>query len=335
MRPFISVVVPAYNSEKTLAQTIEDILGQTYENYELVLVDDGSTDRTAEVCDRFAADHPEIVVIHQENRGLSGARNRGTSLASGEYVSYVDSDDRIERDYLEVLVDALSETGADIACGGVNRVRENDSIVMGKRQEGTGVVELLDRRQAIGEMMTRRKLRVGSWCRLIPRTWMLDTPFLEGKYYEDLSNSYRIFLRAEKTAVVDRTLYYYVMRSGSITGRKQTTLQQCLDYNEAIQLCAGGVRNVFPELEKDIAVLKARDYMSLYLHIQRCLEQNQETERIKQEITAWMKENWRKAAQNPKAPANVRLRTALFRLSPGLYEKAYYMGIGIKGKKLG
>ncbi len=335
MKPFISVIVPAYNAEKTLVQVLEDILGQTYENYELILVDDGSTDGTAEICDRYAVDHPEISVIHQENRGLSGARNRGTKLARGEYVSYVDSDDRIEKDYLKVLVDALNATGAEVACGGVDRMREGEVPAEKKRREKEAVIELLDRRQALSEMLTRRKLKVGSWCRLVPRTWMTEAPFPEGKYYEDLSHSYRIFLRAEKTAVVNKTLYHYVMRSGSITGRKQTTLQQCLNYYEAIHLCAEGVRNIFPDLEKDIAALEARDYMSLYLHIQRCLEQNQETERIKHEIKAWMKENWRKAAANSKAPANVRLRTAMFRLSPELYEKAYYAGIGIKGKRFG
>lgn len=89
-----------------------DSLRHTYENYELILADDGSMDRTVELCDRYAADHPRVIVIHQKNQGSSDARNRGTCLAGEEYVSYVDSDDRIEPDYLQVLVDALSETGA-------------------------------------------------------------------------------------------------------------------------------------------------------------------------------------------------------------------------------
>lgn len=335
MKPFISVIVPAYNAEKTIEKTIGDVLGQTYDHYELILVDDGSTDRTPEICDRFASEHPNVSVIHQENRGLSGARNRGTASARGAYVSYVDSDDRIEKDYLEVLVEALNTTGAQIACGRIERIREKDTpektTEKGKKTE----FQLLDRRQAAGEMLTKRKLKIGAGCRLVPREWMTEAPFLEGKYYEDLSNSYKIILRAESIAVADKILYHYVMRSGSITGRKQTTIGQCLDYYEAIHLCADGVRNVFPEMGNDIAVLMARDYMSLYLHLGRCEEKNSDTERIEKEIISWMKGNWSKAAMNKKAPINVRLRTMLFRLSPGLYEKMYYAGIGLKGKKLG
>lgn len=233
MKPFISVIVPAYNAEKTLVQVLEDILGQTYENYELILVDDGSTDGTAEICDRCAANHTNVRVIHQENRGASAARNRGTELAQGEYVSYVDSDDRIEKDYLEKLVDALITTGAEVACGGVDRMREDAVPDDRKRQKKGTAIELLDRRQALSEMLTRRKLKDGPWCRLVPRTWMTDAPFPEGKYYEDLSQTYRILLRAKKTAVVNRTIYHYVRRSGSITGRKQTTLPQCLDTRRA------------------------------------------------------------------------------------------------------
>jgi glycosyltransferase involved in cell wall biosynthesis len=328
--PFVSVIVPAYNAEATLLTTVNDILSQTYRDFELVIVDDGSKDRTPEICDSLT--DSRVRVLHQKNGGLSNARNEGTKFAEGNFVLYVDSDDRVEPYCLEFLVKALESTGADMACGGVDRVREDYQL---KPHKAEPTIEALGTEEAIGEMLTERKVHIGTWSRLIPREWVLEEPFLEGKYYEDLSSTYRVNLKARKIAVVHEVLYHYVMRPGSITSRKTTSVKQCADYYEAVNLCARGCVKAFPKLKRDAAVLIGRDYMSLWLHIRRCPDRGNELDRIEHKVLAWLKKNWKIAASNNKAPGNVRLRLILFGISPWLYEKSYYVGIKFTGKKIG
>ena len=329
--PFVSVVVPAYNAEDTVEKTIKDILAQSFQDYEVVLVNDGSTDNTASVCDDLSKLDQRIQVIHQVNGGLSNARNNGTKKAVGEYVTYIDSDDRIEPTYLEYLVRAIREENADIACGRIDRVKE-DYEMTGITGEYT--VEAFNTRDTLSEMLTGKKLTVGACCRLVPREWQLQYPFLDGTYYEDLSNTYKVNMLSKKTVFVDAVLYHYVMRGGSITGRKVTSAKQCKDYNNAIDACYDTVLKVWPDLENDAAVLKARDYMSLYLSIQRCGEKDDLLLQTERRLKKWMKANWSRAAKNPKAPKDVRLRTLLFRISPALYKKIYYIGVRFKGKAI-
>ncbi len=330
--PSVSVIVPAYNAEKSLEKTIGDIIAQTYQDYEIIIVDDGSTDQTPIICDNLSKLNKRIQIIHQVNGGLSNARNNGTRKASGMYVTYIDSDDRIEKYYLEYLMRAIKEEKVDIACGRIDRVREdfNNISEMAKYS-----VEVFDTKETISEMLTGKKLTVGACCRMVPKEWQLRHPFLEGTYYEDLSNTYKINLLSVRTAFIDVILYHYVMRGGSITGRKVTNVKQCKDYSNSIDACYNAVINTYPELKKDAAVLKARDYMSLYLSIHRCNEIDEALREKEYEIREWIKKNWYYVASNKKAPKDVRLRTVLFRLSPAVYEKAYYIGIKGKGKAIG
>ena len=329
--PLVSVVVPAYNAEKTIQNTVDDILSQTYHYYELIIIDDGSRDGTSEICDSFAARDSRIRVIHQTNKGLSCARNTGTREAAGQYITYIDSDDRIDKRYLEYLVRAVTETGADVACGRIDRLREGTEPGEGNEEYA---VTLFDRKECIRQMLTGKEITVSACCRLVPTDRMIACPFQEGAYYEDLSNTYKVNLMSEKTAFINVPLYHYVMRGGSITGQKQITEKQCRDYYDAVNSCSEEIIARFPDLEKDAAVLKAKDYMSLYLNIHRCPEQNDELAAIEQDVIRWMGNIWMKAARNSMAPQNVRLRAMLFGISPRLYEKMYYLGIGIKGKKI-
>ncbi len=329
--PLVSIVVPAYNAEDTIEKTIRDILAQVYQDYEVILVDDGSTDQTPILCDDLSKLDKRIQVIHQVNGGLSNARNNGTKKAVGEYVTYIDSDDRIEPTYLEYLVRAIREENADIACGRIDRVKEDYAM---SDITGQYTVEAFDTRDTLSEMLTGKKLTVGACCRLVPREWQLQYPFLDGTYYEDLSNTYKVNMLSKKTVFVNAILYHYVMRGGSITGRKTTSVKQCLDYNNAINVCYDTVTNKYPELVNDAMVLKARDYMSLYLTIQRCNDRNEELRQIKKTIKLWTKNNWKKTARNLKAPKEVRLRICLFGINPLLYKIAYYVGIKIKGKAI-
>ncbi|WP_034442292.1 glycosyltransferase family 2 protein [Butyrivibrio sp. AE2032] len=327
----VSVIIPAYNAEDTLKNTLSDVLSQSFTDFEVVIVDDGSKDKTGAICDEYKAIDNRIVVLHQKNGGLSNARNNGIKIARGKYITLVDADDRIEKYYLEYLIKAIQDNNADMSCGRTDRVKENYS----PDDEITAFsAELFDRRTALSEMLTGKKITVGPCNRLVPRNWYIESPFLEGKKYEDLSNSYKLHLKSSLVAFVNVPIYHYVMRGGSITGSINVTEKQCMDYYEAINLCADEIGHAYPDLENDIAVLKSRDYMSLYLSIHRCAEISEELLKIELIVLKWVKFNWRKAFTNKKAPINVRLRILLFRISRKLYSFTYYIGIRIKGKAL-
>lgn len=329
--PQISVIIPAYNAEDTIKKTVKDVLTQTYKDFELIIVNDGSTDSTQEICEKIEKKDSRVKVLNQKNGGLSNARNNGIKLATGNYITLIDADDRVELYYLEYLMRAVQENKVDMVCGKTDRVKE------GFRPDGKQVpysAELFNSKDAISEMLTGKKITVGPCNRLVPREWYLEYPFLEGKKYEDLSNSYKLHLKAKTVGYIDVPLYHYMMRGGSITGSRHVSKEQCLNYYEAINLCANGIKNVYPDLKEDIAVLVARDYMSLYLNIHRCTEKSKKLNKMEKIVLSWMKKNWKMAFTNKMAPLSVRLRILLFGISPILYRIMYYVGIRVKGKSI-
>lgn len=116
----VSVIIPVYNDEKYLKQCVESILTQTYTNLEIILVDDGSTDHTPEICEEYREKYDQIRVLHKKNGGVGSSRNAGLALATGEYVLFVDNDDWLEKHHIEELYKLAKENNADIAAGNFN-----------------------------------------------------------------------------------------------------------------------------------------------------------------------------------------------------------------------
>ena len=329
--PQVSIIIPAYNAADTIGYTIEDILRQSFTDYELIIVNDGSKDETESVCQGYALADNRIIIINQENGGPSIARNHGVQIANSNYITFVDADDRIEEKYLEYLFKALKDNAVDMVCGRTDRVKEG-FVPTGCTDEYK--VYVLNQKESLREMLTGKRITVGPCHRLTPKDWYIESPFLEGKKYEDLSNTYKLHLKANSVALVDVCIYHYVMRGGSITGSKVVSARQCENYFEAISLCSNDILERYSELAQDVAVLKYRDYMSLYLLIGRCSDRNERLNDIKRDLQIWCKKNWKSAFSNSMAPLSVRLRVLLFRISPAMYKKIYYVGIRFKGKAI-
>ena len=136
----ISVIVPVYNVEKYIERCVESVLAQTHKEFELILVDDGSTDLSGEICEKLKTKDNRIRVFHQENKGLSAARNKGLIEAAGEYITYIDSDDYVDAFYLEVLHQNAVQYHADISVCGYQRVWENNKTQ--KRENGSEKCDL-------------------------------------------------------------------------------------------------------------------------------------------------------------------------------------------------
>ncbi len=215
--PLISVVVPVYNVEQYLEKCIDSILGQTYPNIELILVDDGSTDGSSEICDKYAFEHDNIKTIHRENGGLSAARNTGVKASNGDYVGFIDSDDYISSVFYESLYSAIAQTGVSMAA-----MRRGVDFFDGEEPDLERDIrfasnfELLTEEQYQVEILYQRSWAGAVW-RLYARELAESVYFPEGLYYEDDETAYRYVHECERVAVLKATnLYAYRQRSTSI-----------------------------------------------------------------------------------------------------------------------
>ena len=213
--PKVSVIVPVYKVEEYLPACLASIRRQTYEDFELILVDDGSPDNCGALCDAYAAENPNTRVIHQENAGLSAARNAGVRDSCGEYVTFVDSDDYIAPDYIEYLVELTEKHGVDISGAKYMKVWSDGM----QRPEGPAE----DRKYPAGEALSKicyRKIPIFAVAKLYRRTLAEANPYPVGQLYEDTATTYKLVGATEAIAYGTKVIYYWRQRSGSITHEK-------------------------------------------------------------------------------------------------------------------
>ena len=210
--PLISVIVPVYKVEKHLDRCVQSIVDQTYRNLEIILVDDGSPDNCPAICDAWAEKDNRIKVIHKENGGLSDARNAGLAVAAGEYVSFIDSDDWVDRSFMETLLDLSVRTGADIAeC---NFIKTSGST---EARTTSDAVTVCTTEEALEKHIKTEMFKQVVWNKLYRRN-VINAVFEKGKYHEDEFWTYQIIANCGKLAHIDRILYFYFQREDSIMG---------------------------------------------------------------------------------------------------------------------
>ena len=227
MQPQVSVIIPVYNVERLLPRCLDSVVAQTLRDIEIICVDDGSPDRSADILKRYAAQDGRIRVILQENRGQGSARNRGFDIATGEFILYVDSDDWIDADYCEKLYAAAVEAGADVACCSIRKIRPSHERWTVR----------YDRMETFSEV--QEKFRVCN-CppdfhivnKLISRKMLSDLGlrFREHVCYEDVEYLMRVLGEGGKLVTVPGTAYRYVFNGSSTTKSAQTPKKQSDKY---------------------------------------------------------------------------------------------------------
>lgn len=210
--PEISIIVPVYKVEKYLNECIDSILAQTFTDFELILVDDGSPDNCPALCDAAAEKDSRVRVIHQQNKGLSGARNAGIDVARGNWLGFVDSDDMIDPTFCEKMLHAAVQAGAEMAVCNILRMKENKAL--DSYQEHCLKDEVLSREEIVHRIQLSPFYMVMT--RLCRREVFEKIRFPEGKNYEDAFTAPEILERVNKAACVAEPLYQYRLRSGSI-----------------------------------------------------------------------------------------------------------------------
>lgn len=209
----ISVIIPIYKVEDYLDKCVQSIVNQTYQNLEIILVDDGSPDRCGQMCEDWAGKDSRIKVVHKENGGLSDARNAGLAVATGDLVSFIDSDDWIEPDFLQTLYDAMED--AQIAECAIHLVDEEGNVLCDR---GPAKGEVIEKKEALRRLILEDGVYQTVWNKLYRRAVIDGILFEKGKYNEDDFWTYLVFDRIEKLALVDKPMLNYLQRGGSIMG---------------------------------------------------------------------------------------------------------------------
>lgn len=259
----ISVIVPVYKVEAYLDRCVQSIVNQTYQNLEIILVDDGSPDNCGAMCDAWAEKDSRIRVIHKANGGLSDARNAGMEIATGEFIAFVDSDDYIAVNMYEMLLNRLQEDQSDVAVCNATLVFEDGSASCSIAQLMNCI---LSREIAMKSIIEERLLKYPVWLRLYRRNLIQNLPFLVGKLHEDVFWSYQAIGAANKISIVDSPLYYYTQRQESIMGASYNIRR--LDGLEAKAELLKYVQLNFPKLEN---TAKVQLLFSCMYHYQQCL----------------------------------------------------------------
>lgn len=205
----ISVIVPVYKVEKYIKKCVDSILAQSFSDFELWLVDDGSPDKCGKICDEYALLDNRIKVIHKKNGGLSDARNAALDVMIGKYVLFVDSDDWIAHDTLEIMYNALKRTGARVATGNIVAVYED-----GTEKEFYSPVK--EETVLHGEELLTTLLRPNACNRLYAADIFKDLRYPVGRLYEDVFVYHKILEQIDSMVLTGKNSYYYLIRSGSI-----------------------------------------------------------------------------------------------------------------------
>ncbi len=257
----ISVIVPVYNVEQYLPKCVDSLLAQTYENLEIILVDDGSPDGSGGICDAYAEKDPRIKVIHKENGGLSSARNAGLDIAQGEYIAFVDSDDWVEPEAYKYLLGLARKYGVKLVCAGRYDVEEKT----GEKTQGLcpPMEEKISSEELVRRIFLWDNVDSAAWDKLYHRSLLEDIRYPLGVICEDVPTTYRIALKTDQVVMGNKPIYNYLHRSGSIT--KSPVSEKTFHLTAHTAAVYEDIRRNHPALEGPARYLRVRTLSHLLL----------------------------------------------------------------------
>lgn len=239
----ISIIVPIYNAEKYLENCINSIINQSYYNMQIVLVNDGSTDKSGSICEKYASNDDRILYIEKKNGGLVSARKAGVLNADGDYIGWVDADDWVEANYFESMVNAQNETAADIVCAAhFHDIAENSEKIVGTILAGTYDKKDLLPQMLYGGSFFEFGIQPHVWNKLFKREILMKTQLKVDDrivYGEDTAVTYPSILKADKVCITDIAGYHYVQRQSTISKNK------CLYEKERLTLLMEHLKQQF------------------------------------------------------------------------------------------
>ena len=306
MDALISLIIPVYKVETYLERCIRSVIAQTYQNLEIILVDDGSPDRCGEICDRFAMEDSRIKVYHRANCGVSAARNYGVEHSHGSFVAFIDADDYIAPNYVEYLMGLLNAHHADISCCCMVKTTENTTAY--GADPSLPREQLLTGKEACREFFGNLyDILVTVWGSLYKREIVQRHPFPIGKRYEDEAIVCKYYYTANYVAVGNQCLYAYYQNPDSFMHAREK------GYNEDLIWALRHRAEYFRD-EKETELEKAAWNMLIQHCLYESVHDNGRYDRVLQELSN-LKE----------LPSKTRLELKLYTLSPQIYKMCFRM----------
>ena len=259
-KELISVIIPIYNVEEYLERCINSVINQTYKNIEIILVDDGSSDRCGMICDKYAEKENRIKVLHKKNGGLSDARNSGIEVANGEYITFIDSDDYVSCDYVEYLYYILKKYNTRISCCGHYICFHEKNI-----SKSSLIEKKISKIEALKDILYDKEIDICSWGKLYDSKLFENIKFPKGKLFEDTATTYLLFDLCDNISIGNKCKYHYVMRDNSITS--QIFNLKKMDLIEMTNQMCYYIVTKYPMLKAACNRRKIWAYMSTYVKI--------------------------------------------------------------------
>lgn len=283
MNDLLSVIVPIYNMEHLVEKCIKSIINQTYKELEIILVDDGSIDNSYSICKKYEKKDKRVTLYHKSNGGLSDAKNYGISKATGKYITFVDSDDWIESNMYEIMMNQIKIKQSDMAiCGRFIDFENGKSI----RWYHNAELEM-DNEQALLYLNSFYNFDMASWDKVYLKSLFDGIKFPFKKKCEDAYTTYKLFSKAKKIIYIPECLYHYYQRTGSISRNKELNL----DYIYAAKEQMDYIEKYYPDISFSGKTAYVFAIKSIYqVSIERKIKINEEFKKLKKESKKYIKD---------------------------------------------
>ena len=311
----ISVIVPVYNVEAYLERCVESIFHQTYTNFELILINDGSTDSSGRMCDHLADQHENIKVYHIENAGVSNARNVGIQLATGVWITFVDSDDFVTKDYLATLASAVEGGNVGFVIASLHHIKNG---IVTDLLPYSGRKELWSTGETMKELLMTTKTSFFPVAKLFKRDLIADERF-DTDYHlaEDALFLTELLLKTRCSSVfIDKPIYYYDHREGSAT---TSVNQHVFDTIEVYKQIIAQVSQAFPNLKYELKNRECWSYITVYDKI--IFTSREEYQKEKAELRNWIVQHRREIWKDAYFTTFRKVAILSLVISPWLYKK--------------
>ena len=312
----ISVIVPVYNVEAYLERCVESILHQTYTNFELILINDGSTDSSGQICDHLASQHENVKVYHLENAGVSNARNKGIKLATGAWITFIDSDDFVTKDYLEILIGAVDDEGSvGFTIAPLHHIKNG---IVTDLPPHSGRKEVWSTEETMKELLTTTRTSFFPVAKLFKRDLIADERF-DTDYHlaEDALFLTELLLKTRCSSVfIDKPIYYYDHREGSAT---TSVNQHVFDTIEVYKHIIAKVSQAFPDLKPELKNRERWSYITVYDKI--IFTSSKQYQKEKAELRTWIVQHRHEIWKDAYFTTFRKIAVLSLVFSPWIYKK--------------
>ena len=311
----ISVIVPVYNVEAYLERCVESILQQTYAHFELILINDGSTDSSGQICDHLASQYENIKVYHIENAGVSNARNMGIQLATGSWVTFIDSDDFVTQDYLATLASAVEGLNVGFVIAPLHHIKNG---IVTDLPSHSGKTELWSTEETMKELLMTTRTSFFPVAKLFKRDLLADEKFNTNYHLaEDALFLTELLLKTRCSCVfIDKPVYYYDHREGSAT---TSVNRHVFDTIEVYQQIIAQVSQTFPNLKYELINRECWSYITVYDKI--IFTSREEYQKEKAELRTWIVQHRREIWKDAYFTTFRKVAILSLVISPWLYKK--------------